>query len=121
VPSPTEAAEEVIVSAFNAAINRRDLRGLAMLMAGDHRFIDSAGNSVDGKTSCLQAWLSFFEAFPDYRNEFDILRCEAAGVVEVFGRSECSVPALAGPARWRAVVENGLVTEWRVFDIAKHD
>jgi hypothetical protein len=25
LPSPTEAADEVVVSAFNAAINRRDL------------------------------------------------------------------------------------------------
>jgi hypothetical protein len=24
--------------------------------------------------------------------------------------------ALAGPARWRAVVADGLVVEWRVFD-----
>ena len=87
-------------------------------MADDHRFIDTAGNTFTGKPACLEAWRGFFASFPDYRNLFDNLRSGPGGTVEVHGRSECSVAALTGPARWRAVVMNGLVAEWRVFDAA---
>jgi ketosteroid isomerase-like protein len=110
------SAEEAVVLAFNAAINRRDLPGLGRLMADDHRFIDTAGETFAGKPACLVAWRGFFASFPDYRNVFDNVRSSSGGIVEVHGRSECSVAALAGPARWRAVVADGLVVEWRVFD-----
>jgi ketosteroid isomerase-like protein len=110
------SADVAVVLAFNAAINRRDLPGLGRLMADDHRFVDTAGDTVIGKPACLEAWRGFFESFPDYRNLFDSLRSRPGGIVEVHGRSECSVAALAGPARWRAVVADGLVVEWRVFD-----
>ena len=111
------AKDESVVIAFNAAINRRDLSGLGHLMASNHRFIDSAGSTVTGKRACLEAWRGFFDAFPDYRNVFDSLHSPSAGVVEVLGRSESSVPALTGPARWRALVKNGLLVEWQVFSI----
>jgi SAM-dependent methyltransferase len=102
--------------AFNAAINRRELQGLAVLMDDDHRFIDSAGSTVTGKPACLEAWRGFFDAFPDYRNVFVSVRSQTEGIVDVLGHSECSVPELDGPARWRAVVADGLVVEWRVFE-----
>jgi ketosteroid isomerase-like protein len=110
------SAEEAVVSAFNAAINRRDLPGLGRHMADDHRFIDTAGNTFTGKPACLEAWRGFFASFPDYRNVFDNVRSSPGGIVMVHGRSECSVAALTGPARWRVVVADGLVVEWRVFD-----
>lgn len=105
--------------AFNEAINRRDLDGLAALMTDDHRFVDPAGGAVDGKAACLDAWRGFFAAFPDYRNHFEGLD-EADGVVDVVGHSTCAVPELDGPARWRVVVrpDDGLVVEWRVFGVA---
>lgn len=111
------AEDESVVLAFNDAINRRDISSLGRLMAGNHRFIDSAGTTVTGKPACLEAWRGFFDAFPDYRNVFDSLHSPSEGVVEVLGRSECSVPALTGPARWRAGVKYGLLVEWRVFSI----
>jgi ketosteroid isomerase-like protein len=114
------SADEAVVLAFNAAINRGDLPGLGRLMADDHRFIDTAGNTFAGKPACLEAWRGFFASFPDYRNVFDNVHSNVhsghGGIVEVHGRSECSVAALSGPARWRAVVADGLVVEWRVFD-----
>lgn len=113
-----EPNDESVVLAFNDAINRRDLPGLEHLMADDHRFIDSAGGTVAGRPACLDAWRGFFASFPDYRNVFDSVRSVGAGVVEVTGRSECSEPVLAGPARWRATVADGLVVEWHVFDDA---
>ena len=103
------------VRAFNDAINTRDLDALTALMTDDHRFVDSEGAIVDGKLACTEAWGGFFAAFPDYRNVFDDVRSTAPSVVEVTGRSECSVAPLDGPARWRAVVRDGHVGVWQVF------
>ena len=104
-----------VAMAFNERINARDLAGLAALMADDHAFVDSAGSRVDGKAACVEAWRGFFAAFPDYRNIFDTTAADG-DVVTITGRSECSVPELAGPARWQARVRAGTVTEWRVYD-----
>jgi ketosteroid isomerase-like protein len=104
-----------VVLAFNAAINARDLAALADLMTERHRFADAGGASVDGKDACVAAWRGFFDAFPDYRNDFDRLE-EIDGAVVVTGRSSCSVPALDGPATWRAVVVGGRVELWQVSE-----
>jgi uncharacterized protein (TIGR02246 family) len=106
--------DERVVEAFNDAINAGDLAALARLMSDDHRFVDAAGGCVDGKAACTDAWRGFFAAYPDYRNHFADVRRLGGGVVEVTGVSTCSDPTLDGPARWRAVVRGGLVTEWRV-------
>jgi ketosteroid isomerase-like protein len=101
------SADEAVVLAFNAAINRRDLPGLGRLMADDHRFIDTAGNTFTGKPACLEAWRGFFASFPDYRNVFDNVRSSPGGIVETHGRSECSMRRLPdqhdGERWWRTV------------------
>ena len=103
------------MQAFNDAITARDLDGLAALMSADHRFVDGAGGTVEGKEACVDAWRGFFAAYPDYRNHFESVVEEQAGVVHATGRSTCSnEPALVGPAHWWASVRDGLVTEWRV-------
>jgi ketosteroid isomerase-like protein len=110
-----DVSAEVVVR-FNDRINARDVDGLAELMSGDHRFVDSAGEVVSGKDACLAAWRGFFDAFPGYRNVFESV-ADADGVVTVIGRSVCpALAALDGPALWRAVVTSGLVAEWRVYD-----
>ena len=106
------------VIAFNDAINARDIDALGLLMHEQHRFVDSAGAVVEGKPACIEAWRGFFAAFPDYRNIFDDVRSDGPGAVEVRGRSECSTPALDGAARWRALVEDGLVLQWQVSEAA---
>ena len=106
------------VIAFNDAINARDVDALGLLMHEQHRFVDSAGGVVEGKPACIEAWRGFFAAFPDYRNIFDDVRSDGPGAVEVRGRSECSTPALDGAARWRALVEDGLVLQWQVSEAA---
>ena len=57
------SADEAVVLAFNAAINRSDLQGLGQLMADDHRFIDTAGNTITGKQACLEPWRGFLGPF----------------------------------------------------------
>ncbi|AUI51040.1 YybH family protein [Arthrobacter crystallopoietes] len=108
--------DKALVLAFNDAINRRNLDGLAALMTPAHRFIDTSGAAIEGKDACVDAWRRFFAAFPDYRNFFDEVRAVANGRVEVLGRSECSVPELTGPALWQVSVRGGLIDEWRVTE-----
>ncbi|MEU9374286.1 nuclear transport factor 2 family protein [Streptomyces sp. NPDC048255] len=103
-----------VVSRFNAAINSRDLVGLAALMSEDHTFVDSEGGTVRGRPACIEAWRGFFAAFPDYRNVFTGSAARE-GVVAVCGYSVCSRPELAGPALWTARVTGPTVTEWRVY------
>jgi uncharacterized protein (TIGR02246 family) len=101
---------------FNEMINARDLAGLAELMSDDHRFVDTTGHVVAGKSACLAAWRGFFAAYPTYRNVFESVR-EDDDTVTVAGHSTCSDdPGLAGPALWTAHVRDSLVAEWRVYD-----
>lgn len=97
------------------SINARDVAGLAALMTDDHRFVNTAGGAVEGRSACLDAWRTFFDAFPDYRNEFDEVASQGHRVV-ARGRSHCSTPELDGPALWHAHVAQGLIREWRVHD-----
>jgi ketosteroid isomerase-like protein len=100
---------------FNDAINAQDLDALERLMTADHRFVDGEGSSIDGRTDSLAAWGSFFAAFPDYRNHFDLVITLGDHVV-IKGSSTCRDPRLAGPALWSAHVVEGRVSEWRVHD-----
>lgn len=104
-----------VVRRFNAAINDRDLDGLAPVMSDEHMFVDTQGGTVRGKQACLEAWRGFFAAFPDYRNTFTELTARD-DVVAVAGYSECERPELAGPALWSARVTGSLVAEWRVHE-----
>jgi ketosteroid isomerase-like protein len=110
------ADDEASVRAFNEAINARDPECLGLIMTDDHRFVDPAGAVVEGKTACLDAWRGFFASFPDYRNVFEQVTGDGQGGVEVVGRSECSDPRLAGPARWHAEVRLGRIATWQVSD-----
>ena len=105
---------KLVVLRFNQAINARDLSALGALMTDDHRFIDSEAKPIEGRGATTNAWRGFFSAFPDYRNEFTTV-CSRGDVVFVLGRSSCSLPALDGPAIWKASVRGGLIAEWRVY------
>lgn len=109
---------DAIVHAFNNCINRGDLDGLGALMTEDHRFSDAASHTVSGKQSCLEAWKSFFSAFPDYRNRFDRTIVRGNEVI-ILGSSSCSDDRLAGPAIWRARLSGEQIEEWSVLDDTK--
>jgi ketosteroid isomerase-like protein len=104
------------VIAFNDAINRRDLDSLRELMTDGHAFIDSDDNGISGKAEVLKAWRGFFDAFPNYRNDWSKV-IPAGGTVIAVGRSVCSTePALDGPAIWTAKTVGDKVSEWRVYE-----
>ncbi|HEY9368834.1 nuclear transport factor 2 family protein [Streptomyces sp.] len=104
-----------VVVRFNDRINAQDVEGLALLMSGDHVFVDSAGSRIEGRQACIEAWRGFFAAFPDYRNVFTSMRA-AGDLVTVEGRSVCTQPALAGPALWTARASGRQLAEWRVHE-----
>ena len=118
----SESAEDV-ARAFAAAINRQDVEGLAGLMTPEHRFVDSLGNVVEGREKMRAAWIGYFRMVPDY--SIVVEESYAAGaVVVILGKAKGTYTADGAlkpenrwetPAAWRAVVEGGLVAEWRVY------
>jgi ketosteroid isomerase-like protein len=100
---------------FNDAINRRDVESLVALMTDDHRFVDTAGASFEGRDAARDIWRQFFDGFPDYRNHFETV-AEKDGAVVIAGRSSCSDQRLEGPALWSATIRDGKVSEWRVYE-----
>jgi len=112
-----------VVDAFVAAINSADVERLCALLSVDHQFVDGLGNRVRGREALRKAWRGYFAWFPDYRVsvEESFSRGES---VALFGRAEGTY-AVEGqlrpehhwvvPAAWKAIVRDGLITEWRVY------
>ncbi|MBD3406110.1 MAG: hypothetical protein GF411_08300 [Candidatus Lokiarchaeota archaeon] len=100
---------------FNKYINERNLLELGNLMTEDHSFISSSNTVESGKEHMIEAWREFFESYPDYRNIFEYTEVHEELVILV-GYSTCSEESLDGPAIWTAKINDGLVSEWRVYD-----
>jgi uncharacterized protein (TIGR02246 family) len=111
------------VLAFFDAINRHDPDKLAELMTEDHAFIDALGNSMRGRETMRAGWRSYFAMCPDYHvSQQDVLHSgdtvaafgTAGGTISVNGQL-ASENKWQTPAAWRAVVQDGLLTEFRVY------
>jgi len=105
-----------IFQQFAAAINHHDVDALVALMHPDHAFVDSMGNRTQGAGPMQAAWRAYFAICSDYWIRVDtpvadgetvLATGEAGGVID-------SVPWRT-PAAWKAVVDGGLMMEWRVF------
>jgi len=116
--SPAETVIE-----FMNRINQRDADKLSELMTGDHTLIDALGQTVSGRDSVRAAFQAYYGLCPDYWVTHE--GCfEDRNLVAVFGTAGGTI-AVNGelrpenkwrtPAAWLAVVENGLVKEWRVY------
>jgi hypothetical protein len=116
--TPTET-----VLLFLERINQHNPDALAELMTDDHVFTDSLGHSVSGREKMLQGWRSYYEFCPDYWiSREEIFRREDR--VAVFGSAGGTIADQGKllqenkwriSAAWLAIVENGLVKEWRVY------
>ncbi len=114
--SNADRVSDPAVIAFNDAINHRDLDSLGELMTDGHAFIDANDNVLAGKAEVLKAWKGFFNAFPNYRNDWSQV-IATGGTLIALGRSVCSTePALEGPAIWTAQTVGDKVSEWRVYE-----
>jgi ketosteroid isomerase-like protein len=111
------------VLAFMDRINERDPDKLAELMSEDHAFMDSLGQATRGRETMRKGWQGYYALCPDYWvSHEDVL--ENGNVVAVFGAAGGTIGGHGKltaadkwqtPAAWRAVVEKGLVKEWRVY------
>jgi ketosteroid isomerase-like protein len=108
---------------FLEIINQHEPDELAKLMTADHVFIDSLGQQVVGRENMTRGWHGYFSLCPDYWVSHDeILVSENR--VAVFGAAGGTIAAdgrLPRENRWRisaawlAVVDTGLVKQWRVY------
>jgi ketosteroid isomerase-like protein len=112
-----------IVLAFMDRINERDPDKLAELMTEDHTLVDSLGHSMRGRATMRKNWQAYYSFCPDYWvTHEDIF--ENGNMVAVFGAAGGTISVNGKlldenkwqtSAAWRAVLEKGLVKEWRVY------
>jgi uncharacterized protein (TIGR02246 family) len=112
-----------VVVSFLDAINAGDVEKLCALMSEDHLFVDALGNKVKGREAMRKAWAGYFQLFPDYRVSHEEILSDGR-LVAAFGSAEGTYAIKgklaksnhwAAPAAWKAIVEDGLVKEWRVY------
>jgi limonene-1,2-epoxide hydrolase len=111
------------VLGFMDRINQHDPDKLAEYMADDHVFIDSLGQSISGRETMRSAWRRYFEFCPDYWVSYEEI-FPSATLVAVFGAAGGTIAAdrklppenqWRASAAWLAIVEGGLVKQWRVY------
>jgi ketosteroid isomerase-like protein len=116
--NPTET-----VLRFLECINQRDADKLAEMMTEDHVSIDSLGQSVRGCEKMRAGWRGYYAFCQDYwvsheeilaRGNFVAVFGAAGGTIAADGKLP-SEKKWRTPAAWLAIVENGLVKEWRVY------
>jgi ketosteroid isomerase-like protein len=114
---------ETTAQAFLRAINRQDVDRLVELMSPAHRFIDSLGNIVEGRDKMRHGWAGYFKMVPDYTLAVDeyypahstvIMLGIASGTFTHDGQLH-STNRWQTPIAIRALIEDGLVAEWRVY------
>jgi ketosteroid isomerase-like protein len=114
---------ESVAQAFLRAINRQDVDRLAELMAPGHRFVDSLGNTVEGREKMRQGWAAYFRMVPDYSVAIEEFY-PGDPVVVMIGLASGTFTRdgkLNPENRWqtpiaiRASIDDGLVAEWRVY------
>jgi ketosteroid isomerase-like protein len=111
------------IFAFLERINQRHPDELAGLMTVDHVFIDALGNAVRGREKMRAGWKGYFAMCPDYWVSHEAIFANG-NQVAVFGEAGGTI-ARDGqllpenqwrtPAAWLAIVEDGLVKQWRVY------
>ena len=104
-----------IVQAFNSCINNQDIDGLSDLMAENHTFIERDGKSHGSKQHMVEAWKEFFKMFPRYKNTFTKIGT-IDNLVSVLGFAYWSEKETCDPVIWTALVENNLISEWRIYE-----
>jgi ketosteroid isomerase-like protein len=111
------------VRLFFDRINQRDADKLAELMTEDHLFIDSLGQSTCGREKMRADWRGYYAFCPDYWVKDDDI-FQNGNIIAAFGSAGGTI-AFNGAllpenkwrvtAAWRALVEDTLVKEWRIY------
>jgi ketosteroid isomerase-like protein len=119
----TETSTVATVLEYLDRINRHDANELAEYMTEDHVFIDSLGRSVRGRDTMRSGWRDYFAFCPDYWVSHEEI-FPSGKLVAVFGAAGGTIAAdgklpvenkWSASAAWLAIVEQGLVKQWRVY------
>ncbi|HEX4286949.1 MAG TPA: nuclear transport factor 2 family protein [Terracidiphilus sp.] len=112
-----------VTNAFVRALNRQDVEGMIALMSPAHRLIDSMGTVVEGLEKMRAGWVGYFKMVPDYALAIEETY-ESGPVVILLGVARGTYTRtgeLSPDNHWhtpialRAFVEDGLISEWKVF------
>ena len=120
---------ETVAQAFVRAINRQDVDRIAELMSPAHRFVDSLGNVTEGCDKMRAGWAAYFRMVPDYAIAIEEYypagaTTDADPVIIMLGIASGTYTQdgrLRPENRWqtpiaiRALIEDGLVAEWRIY------
>jgi ketosteroid isomerase-like protein len=108
---------------FLERINQHNADKLAELMTEDHLFVDSLGQSVSGRENMRLGWRSYYAFCPDYWVSHEEI-FPSTDRVAVFGAAGGTIAAdgklppenkWRTSAAWLAIVDRGLVKQWRVY------
>jgi ketosteroid isomerase-like protein len=111
------------VLAFLGSINSGDADRVATMLTENHVFIDSLGRAVHGRETMRAGWRAYYGMCPDYQVSHHSIFANG-NQVAVFGEAGGTIGRngklavenrWSTPAAWLAVVENGLIREWRVY------
>lgn len=112
-----------VVKDFINAINDANIEKICSLMTDDHIFIDSQGNKCIGKDKMKQAWIGYFELFPDYKIEINET-FEKDSLICMLGYASATYKNLKSgnnsnhwiiPASWKAIIKDNKINHWQVF------
>lgn len=107
---------KLIALLFNECINNRDIDGLADLMTDDHSLVCDGYVDTKDKNSSKEAWLTFFNLYPDYLNHFSKIE-SIDNFVVISGKSTCSNEVkLNTSALWSVRILNDKVAKWQVYE-----
>jgi ketosteroid isomerase-like protein len=108
---------------FVDSINAGDVGGIVSLMTEDHRFTDSSGFEVAGRSTMETGWAEYFLMVPDYHIKVREIFSNG-GVVVIVGTAGGTYSpdgtlkaenAWERPAAWRALIAGDRVAAWQVF------
>jgi len=109
--------------AMNSVTVLPEAVALLALMSDEHCFIDSLGIRMEGREKLRDAWTGYFRMVPDYAVAIDETLTDGP-VVVMLGLAQGTFTrdgVLQPENRWetpvavRAFIEEGKVSEWRVF------
>jgi ketosteroid isomerase-like protein len=112
-----------IILDFVDAINHADLDKMVELMADDHVFVDSRDNKSTGKDNLKQAWMFYFDLFPDYNIEITGM-LQKKSLLCMYGYASGTYKNMKNednsnhwkiPAAWTAIIKNNKVKYWQVY------
>jgi hypothetical protein len=115
--------KDKIILDFIEAINKANIDGILNLMADDHILIDSQDNKMTGKDNLRQAWIGYFELFPDYKIEVneilekDFLTCilgSASGTYKNLKNIDNS-NYWKIPIACAAIIKDDQIKQWQIY------